>query len=649
MDDLQGPEAALADVARVDGVRRVAFLATERLDRHQKPPPGTRGGGRWGPRPHLTGIGTFPLAGGLPGFHRASPSTPLDASSYVQPEYTRTRRYISPHAEPPPSAPTPGTGGGPAAGPRGPQRGGRGGPRPALDQHPAPPAGRPRVAGGALRLPPVGLRRRLLAQPAAEDRRVRRVPVHRPALRQVRQAGRAPQRGRAGHLRRQRLRHHPAQRRPAAAGLPLRAGAHAGGPARPALRQGAGLPALQDRRRLGRRVVPHASQGRQQARAPGGRDLRGPRRGHRARPLQRQAGDHQLPQDRASSAHGAARPRADQAEGLRRGARRLLRRHRRRLRAHLGHARELQGGRRGAGVDQRIGDLPPRQRHPARADGHLRRGPAAHPGGQHLGDERQGAVGGPGRGLRRRRGGDGADALRHAGLLPPPPLAVTAPLRPAELSGGAERRHFGLDGSLQVVAALVVINVAVFLVSLATAGSLTNTTGSSLVTDGGLFGPAVESGQWWRIYTSGFEHASWGHLVSNLIALIGLGLLLGNAIGPVRLLLVYVASLVGGSLLALIFSGDALTVGASGAIFGLAGAAVVVAWEQRRWALLILAGGWAAANLVFTVTTPGVSVAGHLGGLLAGGLLGRWFVAGPDRLRADAASVVIGLATVAAL
>ena len=131
--------------------------------------------------------------------------------------------------------------------------------------------------------------------------------------------------------------------------LPVRALPHLRGVPRPALLPRARLPALQDRRRLRRRLVPDAAQDGQQARAPRGGHLRGPLGGDRPRHLQRQAGDHQLPQDRPPAARGAARPRAHQA--LRpRGPRDLLRRHQRRVRAHLGHARELQGGRRGPRV-----------------------------------------------------------------------------------------------------------------------------------------------------------------------------------------------------------------------------------------------------------------------------------------------------------
>ena len=130
--------------------------------------------------------------------------------------------------------------------------------------------------------------------------------------------------------------------------VPVRALPLERGDARPADVQGTRAAALQDRRRLVRLLLPDAAQDGQQARPDRGRDLRGRGRGRRARHLEREAGDHQLPQDHPAAASRAARPRAQQAALPRRGPRHLLRRHRRRVRADLGHARELQGGRRGA-------------------------------------------------------------------------------------------------------------------------------------------------------------------------------------------------------------------------------------------------------------------------------------------------------------
>ena len=111
-------------------------------------------------------------------------------------------------------------------------------------------------------------------------------------------------------------------------------------------------------------------------------------RGGRARHLELEAGDHQLPQDHPPAARRPARPRAHEAALPRRGPRGLLRRHRRRVRAHLGHARELQGGRGGARGHERVGALAPGQRGAARADGVQRRRAAADPDREHLGHER---------------------------------------------------------------------------------------------------------------------------------------------------------------------------------------------------------------------------------------------------------------------
>ena len=168
------------------------------------------------------------------------------------------------------------------------------------------------MARGALRVPSPRLRGRPLAQPAPEGRRVRRLPVHRPALPALRQERLAPERGRGRHLRRARLPDHAAQRAAAADRLPVRALPRQRGDARGAVLQGPGLPALQDRRRLRRRLVPDAQQDRPQARPHRGGDLRGRGRGRRARHLQRQAGDHQLPQGRAPAARRVPRPRAQQ-------------------------------------------------------------------------------------------------------------------------------------------------------------------------------------------------------------------------------------------------------------------------------------------------------------------------------------------------
>jgi membrane associated rhomboid family serine protease len=187
-------------------------------------------------------------------------------------------------------------------------------------------------------------------------------------------------------------------------------------------------------------------------------------------------------------------------------------------------------------------------------------------------------------------------------------------------------RRANLESTLVAIAVIATANFVAFIIAAITAGSLSNTTSSFEIRDGGLFGPSVEDhGEWWRVVTSGFLHISWEHFFSNMLALLVLGLLLGNALGAARFAAIYLGSLVAGGLFVLLFSPDSLTVGASGAVFGLAGAGLVVAWRQRRWLFLILVVGWAVTNLLFTISTPGISIAGHIGGLLGGALLGFLF------------------------
>jgi membrane associated rhomboid family serine protease len=148
--------------------------------------------------------------------------------------------------------------------------------------------------------------------------------------------------------------------------------------------------------------------------------------------------------------------------------------------------------------------------------------------------------------------------------------------------------------------------------------------------DGGLFGPAVADGEWYRIITAGFLHGGLIHVLFNMMALFTLGSVLEPAIGRLRFGLAYGVSLLCGSLGVLLLDPNALTVGASGAVFGLMGV-LVVAQRVRGidpWSSGL--GMWLGLNLLITFAIPGISIGGHLGGL-AGGLVSGWVLleAGP--------------------
>ena len=110
-------------------------------------------------------------------------------------------------------------------------------------------------------------------------------------------------------------------------------------------------------------------------------------------------------------------------------------------------------------------------------------------------------------------------------------------------------------------------------------------------------GPAVADGECWRLVTAGFLHAGLLHLLFNMFALYVLGAVLEPAIGRLRFAPIYFVSLLAGSFGALLLEPDALTVGASGAIFGLMGAAVVVMRNRGINPMESGLGLWLGLNL----------------------------------------------------
>jgi membrane associated rhomboid family serine protease len=175
--------------------------------------------------------------------------------------------------------------------------------------------------------------------------------------------------------------------------------------------------------------------------------------------------------------------------------------------------------------------------------------------------------------------------------------------------------------------------------------------GSDLIREGALNGPAVADGEVWRLVTSGFLHAGLIHLLFNMYVLYILGTLLEPAIGRLRFALIYFVSLLCGSFGALLVSPDANTVGASGAVFGLMGAAVIV---MRSRGIDPMQSGlplWIGINLVITVAIPGISIGGHIGGLLGGALVALVLFEVPERVRLPqlAATLLAGALGVAAV
>jgi membrane associated rhomboid family serine protease len=169
---------------------------------------------------------------------------------------------------------------------------------------------------------------------------------------------------------------------------------------------------------------------------------------------------------------------------------------------------------------------------------------------------------------------------------------------------------------------LVIANIAVYLVTVYQ-GPGAARPGGSLFNDWLLQGLAVAAGDWYRLLTAMFLHGSLIHLGLNMLVLWWLGSIVEQAMGTLRFLLVYFAAGLAGSAGALLLSNPLQeTVGASGAIYGIMGALLILEWLQTgslagpAMTLIVL-------NLAFSFVIPGISIGGHLGGLV-GGIAATW-------------------------
>jgi membrane associated rhomboid family serine protease len=187
---------------------------------------------------------------------------------------------------------------------------------------------------------------------------------------------------------------------------------------------------------------------------------------------------------------------------------------------------------------------------------------------------------------------------------------------------------------------------------MASGGSLFDATGGSVYQRGVLFGPYIDhNGEYWRLVTGGFLHANLLHIGLNMYLLWLLGQMLEPAIGSVRFVAIYAVSLLSGSFGALLANPTKPTLGASGAVFGLMGAAFIELRARGIDPMQAGIGGLIIFNLIFSFLFPGISYGGHIGGLVGGGLAALALQAG-DRSRSRALGlagcIVLAIAATAA-
>jgi membrane associated rhomboid family serine protease len=192
------------------------------------------------------------------------------------------------------------------------------------------------------------------------------------------------------------------------------------------------------------------------------------------------------------------------------------------------------------------------------------------------------------------------------------------------VDGGA-----GRFGAFPATIVLIAINVVAYLIEIGSGGGGLNNPGGSVINDFALRGVSVADGEWYRLVTGGFLHASLIHIGFNMVLLFMLGRMLEPALGRPRFLALYFVSLLAGAFGALLLTDPLIsTVGASGAVFGLIGAAFILARGRGMDALAAELGFLIVINLVFTFGANNVSIGGHLGGLVGGGICALAIIAG---------------------
>ncbi len=202
---------------------------------------------------------------------------------------------------------------------------------------------------------------------------------------------------------------------------------------------------------------------------------------------------------------------------------------------------------------------------------------------------------------------------------------------------------------------LIGINVAVFVATMIVTRNTDALTGTitQVHIDFALSKRAlVVTHEWYRLVTSGFLHYGIIHLALNMYFLYVLGPLLEPPLGRLRFVLLYFASLLGGSLGVIVIDSGGLTAGASGAVFGLMAAAAVGLWRRGVNPFSTAIGSTLLLNLFLTFFIGGISIGGHLGGMFAGAICGAVMLAPGHRPVLNwltyATPVAVGAVSVAA-
>jgi rhomboid protease GluP len=222
------------------------------------------------------------------------------------------------------------------------------------------------------------------------------------------------------------------------------------------------------------------------------------------------------------------------------------------------------------------------------------------------------------------------EASSDAETLCPHCAAEVLPSKPVDPAPGPVRK--ALESPTIV---LIALNTLVYLIMAYEGHSFLNFDSDLLQSWGANSGALTCGGQWWRLLTSTFEHGGLMHIALNMWCLYSLGWLAELLFGRSRFTLLYLMCGIGGSLASICWRGNGLSVGASGAIFGIAGALIPAMLLSSNQKLRVALRGQLASiglfvfyNLAYGATSSGTDNAAHVGGLLTGLVLGAAFPTG---------------------
>ena len=180
-----------------------------------------------------------------------------------------------------------------------------------------------------------------------------------------------------------------------------------------------------------------------------------------------------------------------------------------------------------------------------------------------------------------------------------------------------------------VTMSIIAINIILYIITAIMSKNIFDINAYVLLYMGGNYGALVSHGQVWRLLTCAFLHGGIIHIFCNMYALYALGPQIEILFGRGKYIIIYFLSAIGGSLLSYKFSPSSLSIGASGAIFGLFGAMVVFVLKYKDKIpkkVLNNLFGVIILNLLIGFNLQGIDNFAHIGGLLVGALVAFLFL-----------------------